>query len=299
MKFRTIMLALLGATIIVAPAEARKKKDKKKPVTVTLQPVPADTFSYAMGVAQAQSLKTYLVQRMGVDSAYVGVAAQALREAASLSSEEIKKRAAYAAGLQIAEMNKTQVIPSLNQQAAGSRDTTYADLTAFTRGLVDVLEGKATLSPDSAMSIAERQMKYRQEIVKIEQEQYKAENQAWLAKNAKEKGVKTTESGLQYRIIKQGTGAVATDSTDVEAHYEGKLINGKIFDSSYKRGEPLTFKPNGVIKGWREALTMMPEGSVYELFIPYELGYGERGAGEGIPPYSTLIFKVEVVKVKQ
>ena len=109
--------------------------------------------------------------------------------------------------------------------------------------------------------------------------------------------MKTTPSGLQYRVIKQGTGAMATDTTEVEVHYEGKLIDGTVFDSSYRRGKPATFHPDQVIKGWTEALKMMPEGSVYELYIPYNLGYGERGT-QSIPPYSTLIFKVELLKVK-
>ena len=104
-------------------------------------------------------------------------------------------------------------------------------------------------------------------------------------------------SGLQYRVITQGKGVVANDTTDVEVHYEGKLIDGTIFDSSYQRGKTATFKPTQVIKGWTEALKMMPEGSTWELFIPYDLAYGERG-NQNIPPFATLIFKVEVVKVK-
>ena len=100
-------------------------------------------------------------------------------------------------------------------------------------------------------------------------------------------------------MLTQGKGAVATDSTEVEVHYEGRLIDGTVFDSSYKRGKPSTFRPDQVIKGWREALTLMPEGSIWELYIPAELGYGERGSGQTIPGNSTLIFQVEIIKVKK
>ena len=104
-------------------------------------------------------------------------------------------------------------------------------------------------------------------------------------------------SGLQYKVLQQGTGAVAKATDKVKVHYEGRLIDGTVFDSSYKRGEPTSFAPNQVIKGWTEALTMMPVGSKWQLYIPQELGYGARGAGK-IPPFSTLIFDVEVLAIE-
>lgn len=290
MKLKTLFILALAATCICSTARSRKKNPTEFPATAKLQPVPADTFSYAMGVAQSESLKAYLIQREGVDSAYIDHAAKALTDAATLSEAEMKQKAAYAAGLRIAEMNRTQIVPSLNEQATGKRDTTYTDLALFTRGLADGLTGKNTLSADEAVKIAERQMNYYTQ-------QLRETNQAWLEANKKRQGVKTTPSGLQYRVLQQGTGALATDSTEVEVHYEGKLIDGTVFDSSYKRNQPATFRPNQVIKGWTEALKMMPEGSVYELYIPAELGYGERGT-QNIPPNSTLIFTVELLKLK-
>ena len=119
----------------------------------------------------------------------------------------------------------------------------------------------------------------------------------FLAANATKEGVKTTASGLQYKVITQGTGAVPTATDDVKVNYEGRLIDGTVFDSSYKRGEPNTFKANQVIKGWTEALTMMPVGSKWELYIPYDLAYGERGAGNDIKPYETLVFTVELLDI--
>lgn len=129
--------------------------------------------------------------------------------------------------------------------------------------------------------------------------QYKLDNEAWIKQNATKEGVKTTTSGLQYKIITAGKGSVATKDDNVTVKYEGRTIDGKVFDSSYKRNpDTTTFRPDQVIKGWTEALCMMPEGSKWELYIPQDLGYGARSAGE-IKPYSTLIFTVEVVKVEK
>lgn len=120
----------------------------------------------------------------------------------------------------------------------------------------------------------------------------------FLEDNAKQEGVVTTKSGLQYKVLTQGTGARPTSSSaEVEVHYEGRLINGKVFDSSYQRGESITFFLNQVIAGWTEGVQLMPVGSTYEFYIPSELGYGTRGAAGVIPPNATLIFKVELLNV--
>lgn len=126
----------------------------------------------------------------------------------------------------------------------------------------------------------------------------KAEGVEFLERNKNNDGVQLTDSGLQYRIIEEGDGKMPTESSQVTVNYSGKLINGDEFDSSYRRGEPASFPLNGVIKGWTEGLQLMKEGAKYEFFIPYELGYGERGTGSGsIPPYATLIFVVELISV--
>ena len=243
-----------------------------------------------MGVAQSDALKQYLQSREGVDSAYVADAAKGIVFYSLMSEQDVKRQMAFVAGLRIGEMNRKQVLPSLNEQAAGKADSAYVSEEIFNRGLMEGMTHTSTLTPEEAMKIAERQMKFVNE-------QLKSSNLNWLENNKKVKGVKTTKSGLQYKVLAMGEGPVATDTSEVEVHYGGRLIDGKVFDSSYKRNQPTSFRCNQVIKGWTEALQLMPEGSVWELYIPYDLAYGERG-NQGIPPFSTLIFKVELLKVK-
>ena len=288
MKLSAILtLALAALTLTPAAAQKRGKKAKApKPVATVpaAETIPAaveaKTFSYAMGVAQGESLKQYLTSQMGVDTAYVKYAIEAMTT--SVSEEDRKRIEATAAGLRIAEMNRRN-LPFINKQACGKEDSTFVNIAEFERGLSEAALGVAALSQDSAMKTVEQQFKHQQAS-------YKKENLDWLEANKKLKGVKTLPSGLQYRVLTEGNGPVATDSSEVEVHYEGKLIDGTVFDSSYKRNQPATFRPNQVIKGWTEALTLMPEGSVWELYIPANLGYGEQGSGRSIPGNSTLIF---------
>jgi FKBP-type peptidyl-prolyl cis-trans isomerase FklB len=135
-------------------------------------------------------------------------------------------------------------------------------------------------------------------IARMKYGETKAEGEKFLQENALRDEVKTTESGLQYEVLVQGKGPKPTAESTVKVHYEGTLIDGTVFDSSYQRGEPIEFPLNGVIKGWTEGLQLMPVGSKYKLYIPYELGYGERGAGQSIQPYSALIFTVELLEIK-
>ena len=147
-----------------------------------------------------------------------------------------------------------------------------------------------TLSADSATKIEQQQYDYYTQ-------QLKKRNADFLAQYAKQKGVKSTPSGLLYKVLQQGDGAMPSDTAQVEVHYEGKLIDGTVFDSSYKRGETATFGLNQVIKGWSEAVKLMKVGSKYEVCLPYNLAYGERGT-RGIPPFSTLIFTIELKSIK-
>ena len=286
----TKSLLIVALALAVGLARSRKKiQEKKRPKITLLQPVPADSFSYAMGVAQSASLRQYLLMREGVDSAYLNDAVCGLM--AKYNEEAVKGKVAYAAGLKIGQMNATNVIPSLNKMATGKADSAYIDRDLFVKGLGQgVLKQPTSISEEQALAIIERQTAYIRQRDSIA-------NADFLSKNKRVPGVITSKSGLQYKILKEGTGATPSDTSQVEVNYEGRLIDGTVFDSSYKRGQSATFGCNQVIKGWTEALTMMKEGDVWELYIPYNLAYGERG-NQSIPPYATLIFKVELIKVK-
>lgn len=165
----------------------------------------------------------------------------------------------------------------------------------FAQSIKDVMEDKAT-----AMTSQEAQTllnTYFQEKQKAESQKAISEGKAFLEENGKKEGVVTTKSGLQYEILTEGTGKQPKATDTVRCHYEGSLINGSVFDSSYKRGEPAEFGLSQVIPGWTEGVQLMKEGAKYRFYIPYLLGYGENGAGSSIPPYSTLIFDVELIKV--
>src|SRR5437762_177296 len=167
-----------------------------------------------------------------------------------------------------------------------------------TAGIKDAIAGKPQLTQDQVkevMATFEKDMEQKQKAVG---EKNAAEGAKFLEENKKKEGVKTTASGLQYKLIKEGTGAQPKATDTVTVNYRGTLINGTEFDSSYKRGEPATFPVNGVIKGWTEALQLMKAGSKYQLFIPPNLAYGERAVGPDISPNSTLIFDVELMSVK-
>ncbi|MBQ2496033.1 MAG: FKBP-type peptidyl-prolyl cis-trans isomerase, partial [Prevotella sp.] len=166
----------------------------------------------------------------------------------------------------------------------------------FNKGFIASLKKDNSIYADS---VARKLFTERSEAIKkAQQAEYIAKNQAWLKENATKEGVKTTESGLQYKIITQGTGAIPTKTDKVVVKYEGKMIDGTVFDSSYKRNpQTSSFRCDQVIKGWTEALTMMPVGSKWELYIPENLAYGERQAGQ-IKPYSTLIFTVELENIE-
>lgn len=289
MKFRTILILLL-AVVCVVSADARSRKRKVKAVIANTVPaVPGDTFSYAQGLLQGRMLTPYLQRQFNVDTAYVADVVRGMN--AQLNEAERQRAIAYAAGLQLAAMNE-KFIPAINQMATGKEDTIYADVKEFTRGVSDaLLRNPAAMTPAEVDSIMKRQERHMAEDFRVKSELF-------MQTNGHLNGVKTTASGLQYRILTEGKGAVATDTSSVEVHYEGKLIDGTVFDSSYKRNKPATFRPTDVIKGWTEALKMMPEGSVWEIYVPWQLAYGERGAQGRIPPYSVLIFKIELLKVK-
>ena len=255
-----------------------------------------DTMSYAIGLAQTQGLKEYLVGSMGVDTAYMSEFIKGLNE--GVNAGENKKKAAYFAGIQIGQQISNRMMKGINHELFGEDSTKTISLKNFMAGFIGGVTGKKGLmTMDEAQETAQRKM---QEVKAREMEkQFGANKEAgekFLAANAKKEGVKTLPSGLQYKVLKEGTGAIPSDTSLVKVHYEGRLVNDTIFDSSYKRGEPTTFRCNQVIKGWTEALCHMPAGSVWEIYIPQELAYGERQQSK-IDPFSALIFKIELLEV--
>ena len=169
------------------------------------------------------------------------------------------------------------------------------DAAQFAQAAAAVIEGTATTLTD-----AEAQQLVSDFVQRQQAEAGKAvreDGERFLAENAKKEGVTVLPSGLQYTVIKEGNGSKPKDTDKVKCHYEGALPNGTVFDSSYRRGEPAVFPLNGVIAGWTEGVQLMAEGAKYRFFIPYHLAYGERGAGQAIPPYAALVFDVELIEV--
>lgn len=188
----------------------------------------------------------------------------------------------YALGLGIG-----QQIKSMNIENFSIED--------FARSIADVLEGKET-----AFSSREAQLMLQDYFTKKQKEEAQAhiaEGKAYLDANAKKPGVNVTKSGLQYEVLQEGTGKSPKATDTVRCHYEGRLLDGTVFDSSYKRSQPADFGLNQVIPGWTEGVQLMKEGAKYRFTIPYLLAYGEQGAGASIPPFSTLVFDVELIKV--
>lgn len=200
----------------------------------------------------------------------------------------------YAAGYVLADIVRDRFLGGLANEVKDTPDSLQLRLAY--QGLFDALRG------DTALFKTQLAETFLNEclmaIQQAREENAKAAGKNFLDENAQKEGVTVLPSGLQYKVLQQGDGPVAGGTDKVKVHYEGRLIDGTVFDSSYKRGEPATFAPSQVIKGWTEALTMMPVGSKWQLYIPQELGYGSRQSGP-IPAYSTLIFDVEVLGIEQ
>ena len=294
---KKIFLFSLCALLALGTSAASKKKTNKKvakaPVEV-VDTVSVDTFSYLFGKANTNGLTNYLTQRMGVDAAYLEDFVKGFQQTALTEAD--KKEKARLAGIEIRSQVENQVIAQANKQINDSVDILNKAL--FVKGFQDgITQSNMTISMDSIQQVVRKQMDYYHKV-KMEKK-YGANRIAgeeFLKKNAKADSVKTTASGLQYKILTKGTGEIPQATDKVKVHYEGHLIDGTEFDSSYKRDKPTTFPANEVIRGWTEALTMMPVGSKWMLYIPQELAYGDREQNK-IPPFSTLIFTVELLEI--
>ncbi len=257
-----------------------------------------DTVSYTIGMSQTRGLKEYLVNQLGVDTTYMDAFIKGLNEGAKAGDD--KKTAAYYAGIQIGQQISNQMIKGLNRELFGEDSTKTVSMKNFLAGFIAGTTGKnQIMTIEQANEIA--QAKVQAIKAREAEKQYgdnKAAGEKFLAENAKKEGVKVLPSGVQYKVIKEGSGEIPADSSTVVVNYEGKTIDGKVFDSSYDRKEPVTFPANRVIKGWTEALVHMPVGSIWEVYIPQELAYGERSTGQ-LKPFSALIFKIELISIKK
>ena len=254
-----------------------------------------DSLSYMMGISNTQGLDQYLTMQMGVDTTYMADFIKGVKEGIHMSSA---KEAAHLAGLQIGRQVGNDIVGRINESLFGNDSTQNLNKDNFVAGFIAALEKKNGLpSMTEATSYVDTHAKsIKDKALEAKYAENKAAGEKFLAENATKEGVQTTPSGLQYKVIKQGKGAVPTNKNTVKVHYKGTLIDGTEFDSSYSRNEPSSFPVTGVIKGWTEALTMMPVGSKWELYIPQELAYGTRNQSK-IKPFSTLVFEVELLEI--
>jgi FKBP-type peptidyl-prolyl cis-trans isomerase FklB len=285
--------------IIVVVASFVSCTTQKSPKAILKDNV--DSLAYAMGLAQSESLKDYLVRGMNIDSTYLDDFFDGLIKSANTSEDDkqIKKDIAYSGGIQIGQQ-VSRIASNINSELFGNDSTRQINKDNFVTGLIHGTSGKGALMSTVE---AETYTRITSELIKAKslETQYadnKIAGEVFLEENKTKEGVKTTASGLQYKILIQGTGAVPTTESNVKVHYKGTLINGTEFDSSLKRNEPTTFRANQVIKGWTEALSIMPVGSKWELYIPQELAYGSKDSGQ-IKPFSALIFEVELLGIEK
>ncbi|MBO4720112.1 MAG: FKBP-type peptidyl-prolyl cis-trans isomerase [Prevotella sp.] len=297
---KVIILALaLVAGASLYPVSAGKKKDKKQPETPVVEPVQlttsSDSVSYTAGMDATKGLVSFLVQQEKVDTAYMADFLKGFKEVAT-AGNDLQKRA-YAAGIEIAVQVRDRILPAMMKDFTDTPDSLIESLVF--RGFTDALENDSTIFTHTD---AERFFRERREVnMAAKEEKLYGPNrdagETFLAENAKKEGVVTTRSGLQYKVLVKGEGEIPKEKDKVQVHYEGRLVDGTVFDASKKHGDkPISFRADQVIKGWTEALTMMPVGSKWQLYIPYKLAYGNRNQGE-IKPYSALIFDVELVGI--
>ena len=294
---KTIVLALaLVVSASFSPVEAMKKKNKE--VVIPAQPVElnssSDSLSYAAGVALTNGLIPYLLQQK-MDTTMMADFVRGLREGMQAAGDP--KQQAYMIGLDIARQVNERMLPGITEEFKDSPDSIISDLLC--RGFVDGIEGDSTVFTYDAAQQFFTKKRAADKIAK-ENKLYGPTREAgeqFLKENAKKDSVIVLPSGLQYKVLVKGDGEVPLENQKVQVNYEGRLIDGTVFDASSKHGDkPAELTPTQVIKGWTEALTMMPVGSKWQLYIPYYLAYGDRDQGQ-IKPYSTLIFDVELVEI--
>lgn len=257
-----------------------------------------DTLSYAIGMAQSQGLKEYLVHRLDVDTTCLDQFFKGLYE--SVNAGDDKQKAAYYAGIQIGRDIRQGLYNAVNREIYGDDSTRTISLDNMIAGFISGTTGKdALMSAEEATMTADAKMAaIKAQVTEEKFGDWKKENEEFMANISKKEGILELGDGVYYEIITEGNGEIPADTSRVSAHYEGKLINDTIFDSSYKREQPLKTRCNQVIPGWTKALTHMPVGSTWMVYIPQDQAYGEREMGT-IKPFSTLVFKVELLGIEK
>lgn len=290
MKKLSVIVAAAAALVMASCGNGTPKADMKNDV---------DSLSYAIGMAQTQGLQDYLVMRMGVDTTYMDEFVKGLNEGVNTGSD--KKKQAYYAGLQIGQQVSEQMIKGLNMELFGEDSTQTVSLKNFMAGFVaGTLKKDGKMTMEEATKYAEttmRTVKARQ-MEKNFGENKKA-GEEFLAAKAKEEGVKKIEgTGVLYEVLTEGNGEIPADTSVVKVRYEGSLIDGTVFDGNMDAKEPMSIRCTNVIQGWTAALTHMPVGSKWKVYIPQEMAYGEREAGDKIKPFSTLVFVIDLVGIE-
>ena len=286
MKKISILLVAVAAVLLAACTGAPKAELKSD----------IDSLSYAIGVSQTQGLKEYLVMRMGMDTAYIDDFLKGFYE--STQAGDNKKKQAYYAGLQIGQQVSQGMVSNINQMIFGDDSTQTVNEKNVYAGFMAAVAGKSTISIDSASKYVQEKM----EVVRntVREKTYgenKKNGEEYLAKIAKKEGIKSLDDGIYYEVLTEGKGEIPADTSLVKLHYEGKLIDGTVFDSDME-GEPHTMRANQVIPGFKKALTSMPVGSKWVVYIPQEQAYGNGEAGK-IKPYSALTFTIELISIEK
>jgi FKBP-type peptidyl-prolyl cis-trans isomerase FklB len=288
MKKMSIMaVAVAAAGLASCTAQAPKANLKSE----------IDSLSYMMGVSNTRGLDMYITQQLGVDSAYIADFIKGVKEGAAKTGAQ---NDAYLAGLQIGHQISGAMFEGINQRLFQGDSTMSLSKSDFLAGFIETLEKKNVIDLEAASEgVQQKAEAIQQKALETKYAENKKAGEDFLAENAKKEGVITLPSGLQYKVITEGKGAVPADSNVVSVNYRGTLVDGTEFDSSYKRNEPFKTHVKQVIKGWTEALQLMPVGSKWELYIPYDLAYGSRETGGQIKPFSALIFEIELLGIEK
>ena len=256
-----------------------------------------DTLSYAIGMSQTQGLKDYLAMRMGVDTTYVEEFLKGFRE--GIKSSDDKGKAAYYAGIQIGQQVSQGMLQNINQMIFGNDSTQSVNEANVYAGFMAAVAGNdKVMSLDSANAFVQTRMESIRENARAKAfAENKAAGEEFMANIAKKEGIQELGNGVYYEVITEGNGEVAADTCRVKVHYEGKLIDGTVFDSNMEN-DPTSFRANQVIPGFKAALTTMPVGSKWIVYIPQEQAYGAQDMGN-IKPFSALTFTIELLEIEK